>query len=64
MLFHLVLVSTNSVFSKAFWGTETVSLFQTLLQTMCLPLGESGAWWSKILPCEEARWRRVGTTRM
>ena len=35
----------------------------TLLQTMRLPLGESGVWGSRISPAVKARWQRVGTTR-
>ena len=36
----------------------------TLLQTMRLPLGESGVWGSRIPPVVKARWQRVGTTRI
>jgi len=36
----------------------------TLLQTTCLPLGESGVWGSKIPPAVKEGWWWVGTTRM
>ena len=43
---------------------QLISSSDTLLQTMRLPLGESGVWGFRIPLAVNARWRRVGTTRI